>query len=95
MLRSTQSFEAEVEELKLMMRCSYSPPPPPCNSISTAEEGRRKKGGFLRVGHGDDDEGAAGTTVCVTSGISFLGFAVANRLLSRGYTVRLLLDTQG
>jgi hypothetical protein len=33
--------------------------------------------------------------VCVTGGISFVGFAVVNRLLEVGYTVRLALETQG
>ncbi|XP_068638710.1 cinnamoyl-CoA reductase-like SNL6 [Aristolochia californica] len=32
--------------------------------------------------------------VCVTSGISPLGFAIVNRLLSRGYSVRIALDNQ-
>lgn len=102
-LRSTQSFEAEVEEFKQMMRCgSHSSS---CIqgkgsngiSISATSDDSERRRGFRRDGKG---EGATATatatemTVCVTSGISFLGFAVANRLLSRGYTVRLLLDTQ-
>ncbi|XP_068641766.1 cinnamoyl-CoA reductase-like SNL6 isoform X1 [Aristolochia californica] len=33
--------------------------------------------------------------VCVTSGISLLGFAIVNRLLSRGYLVRIVLESQG
>ncbi|XP_068641767.1 cinnamoyl-CoA reductase-like SNL6 isoform X2 [Aristolochia californica] len=32
--------------------------------------------------------------VCVTSGISLLGFAIVNRLLSRGYLVRIVLESQ-
>ncbi|GMI99148.1 hypothetical protein like AT5G14700 [Hibiscus trionum] len=32
--------------------------------------------------------------VCVTSGASFLGFALVNRLLLRGYSVRVLVDNQ-
>lgn len=44
----------------------------------------------------DGDEGAAGPrTVCVTGGISFVGFAIVDRLLRHGYTVRLALETQG
>jgi nucleoside-diphosphate-sugar epimerase len=38
---------------------------------------------------------AAELTVCVTGGISFIGFAVVDRLLRLGYTVRLALETQG
>ncbi|PON56203.1 NAD(P)-binding domain containing protein [Trema orientale] len=30
--------------------------------------------------------------VCVTSGLSFLGIAVVNRLLARGYSVRIVVD---
>ncbi|MBA0697547.1 hypothetical protein Goari_021085 [Gossypium aridum] len=33
--------------------------------------------------------------VCVTSGVSFLGLALVNRLLLRGYSVRILVDNQG
>ncbi|XP_007031486.2 PREDICTED: tetraketide alpha-pyrone reductase 1 [Theobroma cacao] len=32
--------------------------------------------------------------VCVTSGVSFLGLAIVNRLLLRGYSVRILVDNQ-
>ncbi|GMI86904.1 hypothetical protein like AT5G14700 [Hibiscus trionum] len=32
--------------------------------------------------------------VCVTSGVSFLGLAVVNRLLLHGYSVRILVDNQ-
>ncbi|XP_058088272.1 cinnamoyl-CoA reductase-like SNL6 [Magnolia sinica] len=32
--------------------------------------------------------------VCVTSGVSYLGFAIVNRLLSRGYSVRLALENE-
>ncbi|KAB2085107.1 hypothetical protein ERO13_A05G358700v2 [Gossypium hirsutum] len=32
--------------------------------------------------------------VCVTSGVSFLGLALVNRLLLRGYSVRILVDNQ-
>ncbi|GJM89843.1 hypothetical protein PR202_ga06065 [Eleusine coracana subsp. coracana] len=40
-------------------------------------------------------EGAAeARTVCVTGGTSFLGFAVVDRLLRHGYSVRLALETR-
>ncbi|KAM1015123.1 hypothetical protein ACFX1Q_044855 [Malus domestica] len=32
--------------------------------------------------------------VCVTSGVSFLGLAIVDRLLHRGYSVRLIVDNQ-
>ena len=41
---------------------------------------------------GDDEEDML---VCVTSGVSFLGLALVDRLLRRGYSVRLVVDNQG
>ncbi|KAF6157383.1 hypothetical protein GIB67_004321 [Kingdonia uniflora] len=32
--------------------------------------------------------------VCVTSGVSYLGLAIVNRLLNRGYSVRIAVDNQ-
>ncbi|KAJ8750342.1 hypothetical protein K2173_014257 [Erythroxylum novogranatense] len=32
--------------------------------------------------------------VCVTSGVSFLGLAIVDRLLSRGYSVRIIVDNE-
>jgi hypothetical protein len=80
-LRSTQSLEAEVDELRAALLA----------------------GGWRRsAGHADakraprgDAGGAAARAVCVTGGISFVGFAVVDRLLRHGYTVRLALETQG
>ncbi|BFG26890.1 hypothetical protein CerSpe_131640 [Prunus speciosa] len=39
-----------------------------------------------------DDEEEEDRLVCVTSGVSFLGLAIVNRLLLRGYSVRILVD---
>lgn len=33
--------------------------------------------------------------VCVTSGVSFLGIAIINQLLLRGYSVRVIVEKQG
>lgn len=33
--------------------------------------------------------------VCVTSGVSFLGLAIVNQLLVRGYFVRIIVDNEG
>lgn len=33
--------------------------------------------------------------VCVTSGVSFLGIAIVNQLLLRGYSVRVIVEKQG
>lgn len=37
----------------------------------------------------NDDNGDEGTLVCVTSGVSYLGMALANQLLVQGYSVRI------
>ncbi|KAI9176244.1 hypothetical protein LWI28_000327 [Acer negundo] len=42
----------------------------------------------------DDDEDQEAKVVCVTSGVSFLGLAIVNRLLLRRYCVRIILDNQ-
>lgn len=85
-LRSSVSLEAEINEMR---------------------EALLRGGGGVRIGSRKGDPegvrwradgeagGSAGRTVCVTGGISFVGFAIINRLLDRGYTVRLALDTQG
>lgn len=39
-----------------------------------------------------DDEEGEDKLVCVTSGVSFLGVALVNRLLLRGYSVRIVVD---
>ncbi|CAL0317277.1 unnamed protein product [Lupinus luteus] len=41
---------------------------------------------------GYDDEGD--NLVCVTSGVSYLGHALVNQLLLRGYSVRIIVDNQ-
>ena len=40
----------------------------------------------------DDDEGSL---VCVTSGLSYLGLALVNQLLLRGFSVRITVDNPG
>ena len=42
-----------------------------------------------------DEDGDRDRPVCVTSGLSFLGVAVVDRLLSRGYSVRIVVDNPG
>ena len=87
-LRSTQSLQAEVDELRASL---------------LVDGGRGAAVGWRRsAGHADAKRapggevgGAAAATVCVTGGISFVGFAVVDRLLRHGYTVRLALETQG
>ncbi|CAM0881815.1 unnamed protein product [Alopecurus aequalis] len=84
-LRSTQSMQAEVEEMRSALfhggaaAAGWQP------SAGDADV-KRATGGH------EGPEG--GRTVCVTGGISFVGFAIVDRLLRHGYTVRLALETQ-
>ncbi|XP_066306656.1 cinnamoyl-CoA reductase-like SNL6 [Miscanthus floridulus] len=85
-LRSTQSLQAEVDELRAALLAGGG---------HEAAAGWRRSAGR---GHADAKRGpgggAAARAVCVTGGISFVGFAVVDRLLRHGYTVRLALETQ-
>lgn len=85
-LRSTQSLEAEVEEMRaaLMLHGAWAWRP-------GAGGGAAAK----RAARAAEPAGAEARTVCVTGGTSFLGFAVVDRLLRHGYDVRLALETQG
>ncbi|URE09101.1 3-beta hydroxysteroid dehydrogenase/isomerase family [Musa troglodytarum] len=84
-LRSTASLEAEIEEMRETLLRS--------GGGGRADVLKAGPGGVRRRVVGDGGGGDA-RTVCVTGGISFIGFAVVNRLLDRGYTVRLALQTQ-
>jgi hypothetical protein len=88
-LRSTHSMQAEVEEMRSALFHGVS--------AGAADAGWQPSAGDAGVKRATGgQEGAAGArTVCVTGGISFVGFAVVDRLLRHGYTVRLALETQG
>ncbi|XP_020397674.1 dihydroflavonol-4-reductase isoform X1 [Zea mays] len=81
-LRSTQSLEAEVEEMRgaLLLHGAWA--------------WRPGGGAAKRAARAVEPAAAEARTVCVTGGTSFLGFAVVDRLLRHGYTVRLALETQ-
>ncbi|KAJ6842358.1 putative cinnamoyl-CoA reductase 2 [Iris pallida] len=85
-LRSAQSFDAEVEELRAMLQLHGT-----SSTALSSTTGKGRPGGGTAAVH---EELGRDRTVCVTSGISFVGFAIATRLLSRGYAVRLALDSQ-
>ncbi|GLU02069.1 hypothetical protein SLE2022_193390 [Rubroshorea leprosula] len=48
----------------------------------------------LRILSGDFKGDPEEKLVCVTSGVSFLGLAIVNQLLLRGYSVRIIVDNQ-
>ncbi|CAN6350108.1 unnamed protein product [Urochloa humidicola] len=84
-LRSTQSLEAEVEEMRAALLLH-----------GAAGFGARRSGGASakRAARPEEAAGDEARTVCVTGGTSFVGFAVVDRLLRHGYNVRLALETQ-
>ncbi|OIW12396.1 hypothetical protein TanjilG_04145 [Lupinus angustifolius] len=54
------------------------------------DEGQRRNNLF---GY-DDEEDEGNKLICVTSGVSYLGHALVNQLLLRGYSVRIIVDNQ-
>ncbi|XP_048128826.1 cinnamoyl-CoA reductase-like SNL6 [Rhodamnia argentea] len=84
-VRSEERQRAEIEELRRML-------------LACAAVHRRKDDDGLgappRAAARDDGDGDGERTVCVTSGVSFLGRAVVSRLLLRGYSVRILVDNE-
>lgn len=84
-MRSTQSREDELEEFRATVMHA-------AKAISGAD-GKSSSVGSRGTKEGDGGDGS-GRIVCVTSGVSFVGFAIVNRLVERGYSVRLALETQ-
>ncbi|KAK1665910.1 hypothetical protein QYE76_054069 [Lolium multiflorum] len=82
-LRSTHSMQAELEEMRSALFHGVAPGWQPAGDARAV---KRAVGG--------PEGGAGGRTVCVTGGISFVGFAVVDRLLRHGYTVRLAIETR-
>nr|CAB3477725.1 unnamed protein product [Digitaria exilis] len=88
-LRSTHSLQAEVDELRAEL-------PAGGGGVHGPAGGWRRRSDAKRAPGADEAGGGADArAVCVTGGISFVGFAVVDRLLRHGYTVRLALETQG
>lgn len=85
-LRLHETENAEIEEFRRML-------------LSCAAGHRRKDGDDLRdnvpVISGAGNEDVLEKLVCVTSGVSYLGIAIVNQLLVRGYSVRIIVDNEG
>lgn len=84
--RTEETKRAEIEEFRRMLLS--------CAAVHwRKDEGGLK--GLMRpwrgIADGDDQE----KVVCVTSGISYVGRAIVNRLLLHGYSVRIVVDNQG
>lgn len=92
-VRSDESKKMEIEELKRMLVA--------CAGVRRGKDDEGFKGNRnndnknnisvpKEIG-GDGEE----KLVCVTSGVSFLGLALVNCLLLRGYSVRILINHRG
>ncbi|KAF2316369.1 hypothetical protein GH714_041710 [Hevea brasiliensis] len=76
----------EMEELKRMLVA--------CAGLSRRKDQEDFQGlRFSSTGF-DIDDLVGQKLVCVTSGVSFLGLAIVNRLLCRGYSVRIIVHTE-
>ncbi|XP_077244121.1 NAD(P)-binding Rossmann-fold superfamily protein [Tasmannia lanceolata] len=79
-VRTTESRKAELEEIHRQL-------------LQTI--GRKGIKRNLTEDEGEEEEEEESERlVCVTSGISYLGFAIVNLLLNRGYSVRLAVENQ-
>ncbi|KAF1879322.1 hypothetical protein Lal_00005788 [Lupinus albus] len=56
------------------------------------DEGQRMNKLYSYNNEDEDDEGM--NLICVTSGVSYLGLALVNQLLLRGYSVRVIVHNQ-
>ncbi|KAK2661761.1 hypothetical protein Ddye_000335 [Dipteronia dyeriana] len=78
-VRTEESDRREIEELRRMLV-----------SVHRRKDDEDFRGTRLLSNDEDQEE----KVVCVTSGVSFLGLAIVNRLLLRRYSVRIILDNQ-
>ncbi|KAL0925639.1 hypothetical protein M5K25_004004 [Dendrobium thyrsiflorum] len=81
-IRTTESLEAEAEEFREMLLRGTGTMP------------WKRSPDAVRRGSDGEEFGYDSRMVCVTSAVSFLGFAIVSRLFSRGYSVRLALENQ-
>nr|ANF06872.1 cinnamoyl-CoA reductase [Daucus carota subsp. carota] len=83
-VRTDEHRRSEIESFRrLLLSCAGA-----CKS-KEEEEIRNSP-----VMNADNDGVVHDKVVCVTSGVSFLGIAIVNQLLLRGYNVRIIVDNQ-
>lgn len=80
-VRSEERTKAELDEFRRMLMASAG--------------FHRRKDHLNGAADLDDDRAERGGLVCVTSGLSFLGLTIVNKLLARGYSVRIIVDNPG
>ncbi|KAL9458407.1 hypothetical protein AB3S75_007299 [Citrus x aurantiifolia] len=85
-VRSDESKKMEIEELRRMLVA--------CAAVHRRKDEEEFKGARNNINNVPKEIGGDGEEklVCVTSGVSFLGLALVNCLLLRGYAVRILID---
>ncbi|KAI3503450.1 hypothetical protein L1887_31891 [Cichorium endivia] len=85
-IRTNESRRAEIEEFRrMLLSCSGV-----VLKVRSEEDCNRR-----RVTAPNRNENAIDQKlVCVTSGVSFLGIALAKKLLLRGYSVRIIVDNE-
>uniref|UniRef100_A0A5B7AIN6 Putative cinnamoyl-CoA reductase 1 n=1 Tax=Davidia involucrata TaxID=16924 RepID=A0A5B7AIN6_DAVIN len=84
-LRPEEGLRVEIEEFRRMLLS--------CAGV----HGRKDEDEFRVQGAKSKDEiddGIEEKLVCVTCGVSFLGLAIVNRLLLRGYSVRIIVTNE-
>ncbi|KAJ9135327.1 hypothetical protein P3X46_032526 [Hevea brasiliensis] len=75
----------EMEELKRLVACA---------GLSHRKDHEDFQGSRFSSTDFDVDDDGAQKLVCVTSGVSFLGLAIVNCLLRRGYSVRIIIHSE-
>ncbi|OWM71536.1 hypothetical protein CDL15_Pgr005723 [Punica granatum] len=84
-VRTEEIKRTEIEEFQRMLLS--------CASVHRRKDEEGLKRG-PRAGPGLVEDDEQDKVVCVTSGVSYLGRAIVNRLLLRGYSVRITVDNQ-
>ncbi|KAL8097769.1 hypothetical protein AgCh_030768 [Apium graveolens] len=82
-VRTDEHRQSEIESFRrLLVSCAGA-----CKSKEEQDTGKNH---VMNV----DDDVVQDKVVCVTSGVSYLGIAIVNQLLIRGYNVRIIVDNQ-
>lgn len=84
-LGAEDSIRMELEELHRMLVA--------CAGLQRRKDEEEFKGVRVSTKGTDADDGQK--LVCVTSGVSYLGLAIVKKLLLRGYSVRIIVESEG
>ncbi|XP_059294984.1 cinnamoyl-CoA reductase-like SNL6 [Lycium ferocissimum] len=88
-LRPDESKRIEIEEFRRMLLDNYVEVHTNYKAKLVEEEFINNQGVVMPAVQQVEEK-----KVCVTSGVSFLGIAIVNQLLLRGYSVRVIVDNQ-